>query len=404
MKKNKKPKWTRKWHQFFFFFLRIVVVIFVKIFYKYKFEPVRIKKKQKYIIICNHQATLDPIFLGVAFNRLPYFVANDDLLHIKYASWWLSTFFGIIPKSKGKSDYKTVKTMLQVLKENGSVALFPEGNRTFTGELCYINPAIIKFIKSAKTDVLIYNIEGGYGVDPRWSRKLRKGKLKGRVRKILSYNEIDAMNLEELEKTIKKSLNVFEAPSINEYNSKYRAEHIERVLYICPECKKKNTIISKGTLFTCTSCNTTWEYTKNLTIFKDKVLYKYKTVYEWYKMQLSDVTSKIYEEDEVIFTDLDIKIFVSKGTDKKVLLDKGKAILTNKEIKIIGNDSHTFNLSEIEGLCASGKQQVMFRQNDSTYTIRNDEEKRNNFNPIKYVTTINHLKYNEEGKDEYFGI
>ena len=71
---------------------------------------------------------------------------------------------------------------------------------------------------------------------------------------------------------------------------------------------------------------------------------------------------------------------------------------------IRGNDSHTFNLSEIEGVCASGKQQVMFRQNDSTYTIRNDEEKRNNFNPIKYVTTINHLKYNEEGKDEFFGI
>ena len=62
-------------------------------------------------------------------------------------------------------------------------------------------------------------------------------------------------------------------------------------------------------------------------------------------------------------------------------------------------------LNEITGVCASGKQQVMFRIEDSTYTIRNNKELRDNFNPVKYVTTINYLKNkNEDFKYEYFGI
>lgn len=404
MAKSKKNKWVKKRHQFIFFFLRIVVFIFLKIVYRYKFDNFKIKKNKKYIIICNHQATLDPLFLGVAFNKMPYFVTNDDLVHLKYASWWLINCFGIIPKSKGKSDLLTVKAMLQVLKEGGSVALFPEGNRTFTGELCYINPAIIKFIKNAKEDVVIYNIEGGYGVDPRWSRKGRRGSLRGKVRKVLSYNEVQNLNLDELENIITKSLNVLEAPSSTKYNSKYRAEHIERVLYICPECQSKNQLESKGSTFNCSCCGSTWEYTPNLTISKDNALYKYKTVYEWYKMQLNDVISTNYQDGETIFIDQDIEIYASVGKEKKIFLDSGKVLLTPSQITIEGKELRIFNLDEIEGVCVTGKQQIMFRQYDCTYTIKNNKEKRNNFNPVKYVTTINHLKYNEEGKDEYFGI
>ena len=405
MSKNKTKKWVRKYHQPLFVVLRFLLCLFARIFYGYKAERFKIKKGEKYIIICNHQTTLDPVFLGVAFNKLTYFVSNDDLVHIKYASWWLTKCFGIIPKSKGKSDFKTVKTMLQVLKENGSVGIFPEGNRTFSGELCYINPAIIKFVKSAKAPLIIYNLEGGYGFDPRWAKKIRKGPFKGKIKKVLSVEEVQQMSLEELGEVINSNLNVKEAPTNNEYKSANKAECIERVFYICPECNSKNTLTSKGNNFTCSKCKTTWEYTSHLTIEKDHKTYKYPTVASWYKMQLEDVINKEYHENEIIFEDKDIQLYISRGSNQKELLENGSVQLSKEYIKVVGEKTYIYLLEEITGVCASGKQQVMFRIEDNTYTIRNNKDKRDNFNPVKYVTTINYLKNkDEEFKYEYFGI
>lgn len=401
-KKKKKAKWVKKRHVIIRFFLIVFVWPILRMMYGYKYEKKKLKKNEKYIILANHQTTLDPVFVGVSFNKPLYYVSNDDLLHQKFKSKLLSFCFGIIGKAKGKSDFMTVKTMLQVLKENGSVCVFPEGNRTFSGSLCNINPAIFKFIKSAKTPVVLYNIDGGYGVDPRWGLKRRKGKFRGYIKRILTPEEISNMSLEELGKVINEGLNVQSAPSKETYISNIGAEKIERVLYICPECHKKNQISSKGNTFTCQACHTTWEYTPNLTITKDNVLYKYPTVSSWYNFQLDDIRNINYQTDEVIFKDCDILLYVSVNHSIKKVIEQGEVILFKDKLCI--RDT-VFTLEELEGVAASGKQQLMFRLNDSVYTIENNKEKRNDFNALKYVLTINYIKSTQlENKEEFFGI
>lgn len=401
-KKKKKGKWVKKRHVFIRFILITFVWPIIRAMYGYKYQKFKLKKNEKYIILSNHQTTLDPVFVGVSFNKPLYYVSNDDLLHQKFKSKLLSYCFGIIGKAKGKSDFMTVKTMLQVLKENGSVCVFPEGNRTFSGRLCYINPAISKFVKGAKTPVVLYNIDGGYGVDPRWGLKRRKGHFRGYIKRILSVDEINNMSLEQLHQTITDELNIQTAPSSEEYQSKNQAEKIERVLYICPECHKKNEISSSGNTFTCNACHTTWEYTNNLTITKDNKLYKYSTVNAWYNYQIDDIRNTDYTNNALIFKDKNILLYESVNHSVKKVIKKG-------EVALFGNELHVqdqiFKLEELTGVAASGKQQLMFRLNDCVYTIENDKDKRNDFNALKYVLTINYIKsVLIEQKEEFLGI
>ena len=400
--KKKKQKWVKKRHAFIFRLLMILVVPIIKLIYGFKCKKMKIKKNEKYIVLANHQATLDPVFVGSAFNKPLYYVANDDLLHQNFKSKLLTYCFGIIGKSKGKSDFMTVKTMLQVLKENGSVCVFPEGNRTFSGELCYISPAITKFIKSAKTPVILYNIEGGYGVDPRWSLKKRKGHFVGFVKRVLSVEELASMTAEEVHQTIIDELNVQDAPSKYEYKSKQSAERIERVLYICPECNTRHQIESNGNTFTCKACGTKWEYTQNLTITKDNELYKYPTVSKWYNYQLEDIRNHDYTSDEYIFYDNNILLYASENHSPKEVIKGGEVVLFNSELHI---QDLVFKLEDIEGVAASGKQQVMFRVDNTVYTIENNKELRNDFNALKYVLVINYIKSKIiSDEEEFFGI
>ena len=401
-KKTKKSKWVKKRHVFIRFLLIVFVWPIIRSMYGYKYEKKKLKKNEKYIILANHQTTLDPVFVGVSFNRPLYYVSSDDLLHQKFKSKLLSFCFGIIGKAKGKSDFMTVKTMLQVLKENGSVCVFPEGNRTFSGSLCNINPAIAKFVKSAKTPLVLYNIDGGYGVDPRWGIKRRKGKFRGYIKRIISVEELSAMSTEEIQQAIIEGLSVKTAPSEETYASDIRAEKIERVLYICPECNKKHHITSKGTTFTCEACNTTWEYTENLTITKDNKLYKYPTVSDWYNFQLDDIRNIDYENVSTIFKDSNILLYESINHSIKEVKKEGEVVLTKDELYV---QDQVFKLSDIEAVAASGKQHLMFRLNDSVYTIENNKKLRNDFNALKYVLTINYIKSKYiENKEEFFGI
>ena len=118
------------------------------------------------------------------------------------------------------------KTMLRVLKEGGTVAVFPEGNRTYSGELCYISPAITKFFMMSKVPIVIYNIEGGYGVDPRWGLKKRKGKLCGKIKRVLYPDEYKTLTEEELHNLILNELNVKNAPSEVIEQTKARIDEI----------------------------------------------------------------------------------------------------------------------------------------------------------------------------------
>lgn len=88
--------------------------------------------KPPIIIVCNHQSFYDALFLGNALNLtsslLPlHFMAKDVIYrHVSFKIYaWLS---GAFPSKKHQGLAISLAKPVDILKKNGTVALFPEGS------------------------------------------------------------------------------------------------------------------------------------------------------------------------------------------------------------------------------------------------------------------------------------
>lgn len=206
--------------------------------------------KGPYLILGNHTMNMDPFFVSLSFKEPIYYVASDMLFAIPVVSKIISYLVQPISKSKYKADTETVKNMIKVARSGGSIGIFPEGNRTFSGKMMYMPYSITKLIKLLKLPVLIYRIEGGYLTSPRWSKKLRRGKVRGYVYSTWTYDEYKDLSLDDIYNKLYQELAVndfdMQAEHKRPFRGKDKAEYIERAFFVSPETNRLGTIYSKG--------------------------------------------------------------------------------------------------------------------------------------------------------------
>ncbi|HVW19814.1 MAG TPA: lysophospholipid acyltransferase family protein [Opitutaceae bacterium] len=88
-----------------------------------------------YIIAANHVSHLDPPIVGLHCSRQICFFARKTLWKGGVASWWLDAV-GCIPVDRdGGTDVAAIKRVLQALRHERVIILFPEGTRSPDGRL-----------------------------------------------------------------------------------------------------------------------------------------------------------------------------------------------------------------------------------------------------------------------------
>lgn len=381
--------WVKKRHKIVFAFLRPVLKLFLKYKYNIKVEKYR-QGKGPYLILSNHQSTLDPFFLAFAFKFPIYFLASDDLFNHKIISPILKYLVAPIPKTKSIKDIQAIKDMIRVLKEGGSVALFPEGNRTYTGKIWEIEKSIVKLVRLSKVPLILYNINGGFGSEPRFGHGVRKGTMTCKVVKTVNPDEYMKMSDEELYELIISTLNVVEVPTPYRFKSKVSAEYLERVTYLCPECNSIGKLRSEGNYLNCLNCGLKLKYTDKLTFEKADEKYKIETVFDWYILQKNYVKSIIKTSgyNDVIFSDDNVYLWKYQKGKVKELVGKGKLITGLFGISFTDNTEHKFNIDEIISTAVVGKNKLNFYVGDITYQIKGDLR----YNSLKYFTLIKNIK------------
>ena len=373
-----RKKWTKKRHSFVFAFLRVIFRPFTKLRYNYTAKKSDIKGPC--VIMCNHTTTMDPFFVSLSFKAPIYFFASDDIFNIKVASPIIRYLVAPIPKSKSMSDLQAVRDCLTVLKEGGAVGLFPEGNRTLSGGQWEMTDAAAKLVKLSKAPLVLYNIEGGYGTDPRWGTKIRKGKMTGYVKRVISSEEYKNMSVDELYEIICRELNVaVQRGEGTKFKSRKRAENIERVLYMCPKCNAVSSIVSKGKRFSCRKCGAKWEYGEELFISPKE---PFDSVYDWHEWERSRLKEKIKNSD-VFFSDFDVKFFesVRLKRKKKLLGDRISADTKGLYVFADGDVSKFFPFAEMDGFTAVGKRKFNFYYHGKTLQIKGGKK----FCALKYL-------------------
>lgn len=396
--KNKNKKWCKCRHRIAFGFLRIILYPVLRIFYHYKAKKFKLDKKQGYFILSNHQSLMDPFCLALSFNRPIYFVATDNLFTHKHLSKLIRFLVNPIPKRKAAIDATCLKTCLKVAKEGGTVGLFVEGNRCYNDFQFYIDPSISKLIKKMGLPVVFYNLKGGYGVDPRWGNKLRKGKFTGEVKRVLSVEEINDISNEELYDIVCSELKVIDSDLGLQFKSNKKAEYLERQLFVCPKCNNVQTIYSKGNKVYCSNCDLEAEYLENLHIKVIDNNIKFEKIVDWYKYQLEYIKNYNVSNND-IFIDEEVELYRSEYNKPRKLITKGTLVLNNEELRC---GDYSIKMSEITSSSVIGGFKFIVSTEDSNYIVKGNER----FNPIKYVLMFNVLDgpIKEKGGDKYYGL
>lgn len=116
------------------------------------------------IIVCsNHQSNWDPVMLAGAMpkQRALRFFAKKELFDVPVLKRIL-TRSGQIPVSRGEGDRQALRSVLQKLKEDEVISIFPEGTRSKDGTLGKAQAGVGFFALRSDAAVLPIAIIGKY--------------------------------------------------------------------------------------------------------------------------------------------------------------------------------------------------------------------------------------------------
>lgn len=385
-KKKRTKKWIQPHHKVVVPFLKFFLAPIISWMYGLKVEKFKEENDRQYLVLANHQTGFDQFYPSMAFRQHLYYVASEDIFSMGWLSDAIRWIANPIPIKKQVTDIKAVMSCMRVAREGGSIAIFPEGNRTFSGKTGYMNPAIGGLAKKLGLPIAFFKIEGGYGVQPRWSDVRRKGKMKAYVSCVLEPEEYKGMTNGELYERICKELYQNEANNQGTFVHKKSAEYIERVLYVCPHCGITH-FESSGETFRCTSCGRSAKYLSSKEISGD---FPFRFMLDWYDYQENYInqlnTADLTEEPLIRDTCSLYSVELYKG--KRCLGEHVELALYGDRIEASGGFTETFPFGEVETITILGKNKLDIYYHDMVYQIQSDKR----FNALKYLNLYHRYK------------
>ena len=397
--KNKK-KWVRLRHKIVRNVACGILFPFSVIRYRLKVKRMREGRDRQYLILYNHQTPFDQFFVGMGFKRVVYYLASEDIFSKGWISALLRYLVAPIPIKKQTTDVRAVMNCIQVAREGGSIAIAPEGNRTYNGDLVNINSAIVPLAKKLGLPIVLYRIEGGYGTHPRWSDVIRKGKMCAYAARVIEPEEYAAMSNEELYDAIIDGLNVHEDAVGGRFKHKKNAEFLERAIYYCPWCGL-STFESHLDVIECKRCGRKIRHLDTKQLCGVDFDFPYTTVSEWYKHQCDFVNTL----DPLLYTDE--PLYRDTAAIHEVVVYKKKVKLANSVRidlygdKIVIGDS-VLPFDDISSFAVLGRNKLNFYYNKKVYQLKGGKR----FNALKYLNLFhryNNVKKGEENV-EFLGL
>lgn len=321
-----------------------------------------------FLLLANHNLNLDPAIIHLSFDRLLYFVASEHVLRKGLGAWFLKRYFAPIPRLKGSTDIGTVKGVLSRLKHHVGVCIFAEGNRSFNGITGPIPSSIAKLAKVCRVPVLTYRFEGGYFTSPRWSKYLRRGKMKAYVVHVYQPEQLAAMSTDELQRAIEADL--FEDAYARQkaspiaFKGKAIAEALESTLYYCPACHSIGTMRSEDDRLTCT-CGLTVHYD----LYGHLQGGKHETITAWdFEQQafLGDLLNKADSAEEILHdTGITLKEVFRDGSETLRLKDAELTLTIDRLVC----SAYDFEIKSISDMALAGRNKIIFTYGERFFEI-----------------------------------
>lgn len=120
------------------------------------------------LLVSNHQSFIDPVLIGAVANRRLTYLARSNLFDNPALARVIRHFDAVpIDRGFGKEGLQTV---LKQLDRGKAVVMFPEGERSYTGELQPLKPGVSLLLKRVQCPVIPVGVAGVYQA---WSRHMK---------------------------------------------------------------------------------------------------------------------------------------------------------------------------------------------------------------------------------------
>ena len=396
---KKKDTWLKFRHKVVVWLLQPIFALIVRLRYGVKIEKFKEQGNRPYLIIMNHQTAFDQFFVGVMFNRPVYYVASEDL----FSKGWLSDVIRYlvepIPIKKQTLDLQAVKNCIKVAREGGTIALAPEGNRTYHGRTLYMKPGIASLVKKLGLPLAIFRIDGGYGVHPRWSDGVRRGSMRCYISRVVEPEEYAAMTGDELFALIKEELWADEGCVTGQFRHRKNAEFLERAMYVCPWCGL-STFESHDDIITCKTCNRQIRHLSTKELEGVNCEFPHKFVAQWYDAQ----SRYIIDTDIPAMTET--PVYEETAQLSKVHAYKNKELLKkNAKVCLYGDritlDDRVCTFEEASSVAVLGKNKLNIYIDNEILQLKGSKR----FNALKYVHFFHRYKQGKAGENnEFLGL
>ena len=383
---REKKQWIRFRHRVVVRLAQFFFAPYVRWKYHIRIEPFREEGKRQYLVLMNHQTGYDQFFVGLSFRQPVYYIATEDIFSLGWVSSLVRWLVAPIPIRKQTTDIKAVKDCIKIAREGGSICLAPEGNRTFHGRTVYMNPAIASLAKKLALPIAFFRIEGGYGIQPRWSDVVRGGTMRSYISRVMEPEEFADLTKEELARVIEEELFVDEGKVTGAYPHRKNAEYLERAMYVCPSCGL-TTFESCGDMIRCTKCDRRIRHLPTKELEGVDFDFPHRFVADWYDWQndyiagadLSELTEvPVYEETVQLR-----KVHVYKY--KELLKESATVRLYGNRITV---DDRVFSFEDLSAVVVLGKNKINLYAGNELLQLKGNER----FNALKYVNFFHKYK------------
>lgn len=295
--------------------------------------------KGPYILLCNHNSFLDfkVATRSVFPRRSTYIVAVDGFINRE----GIMRNVGCFMKRKFVSDIKLVKQIKHSLEVNQTVCqIYPEARYSLVGIQSMLPDSLGKLIKLMKYPVVTLIGHGHHLRQPFWNLKKRKVRTTADMTQIVTQEEINSLSIDEINDRIKAAFKYDDYKYQLENNirikEKFRAEGLEKPLYICPHCKQEFKMKTKGNKIWCDSCQETYEMDElgRLANINGNTMFSH--IPDWFEWERKQVKEEI--ESGKYDVELDVDIDMLPNSTGYYRIGEGKLYHNSNGYHLIGEN------------------------------------------------------------------
>ncbi len=299
----------------------------------------KIGKKEPCLILMNHSSFIDlKIASRIFFPKRYGIVCTSDGFVGKN---WLMRLLGCIPTQKFVSDITLVRDMEYMLKKKKvSVLMYPEASYSFDGTATPLPRKMGVLLKKLNVPVVTVITQGAFARDPLYNcLQKRKVTVRADVTCLATAAEIKEMTVAQLDELLDKAFSFdnfrYQQENRIAIREPFRADGLNRILYLCPHCHTEGKTVGKGTTLTCENCGKVYTLDEYGYLTAEDAAFTH--IPDWYAWQRKQVQQEL--EDGSYRLERDVEIGVLVNTKALYMVGSGKLV----------HDENGFHLTGCEG-------------------------------------------------------